>query len=226
MCYSFPMPPLFIVFEGPDGAGTTTHALLLAERLQRDGSTKLTMKGREVVLTKEPTDGHHGKRIRNALHGSTAPALSAIEGLTTGGKENLSPKEMQELFAADRREHVATVIVPALKAGKIVICDRYVPSTIVYGEVQGLPLAWLKNLNKDFIQPDLLFLLLPPAHVAWERVRVREHQDVFEREQFQRKVHEGYARYAREHPEAIVIDTSKLKEECGEEVWRELGIKN
>lgn len=188
------MPGLFIVFEGPDGAGTTKHAALLTQKLESAGM--------DVVSTAEPTMGTHGKRIR--------------EMLKSGGATN---EHLQELFAADRREHIAQIILPNLKEGKVVIADRYVPSTLVYGEAQGIPLEKLQTLNKNFIRPDLLFLLLPPFEVSWSRVAKRKARDSFEQEQFQRKVYEGYLRYSSMHPEAIVIDTSGTKEESAERIW-------
>jgi len=189
---------LFIVFEGPDGAGTTTHAALLAERLKREG--------REVLLTAEPTDGQYGSKARALLREKSAPAS----------------REIQQLFALDREEHIETVMKPALDAGKIVISDRYIPSTLVYGEAQDLALEWLKNLNKNFIQPDRTFLLLPPWDVALERVMKRAVRDAFEKEEFQKRVYEGYVRYGREHPEAWVIDTSGNTMESAEEIWGRL----
>ena len=189
---------LFIVFEGPDGAGTTTHAALLAERLKREG--------REVLLTAEPTDGQYGSKARALLREKSAP----------------ESKEIQELFALDRKEHIETVIKPALDAGKIVICDRYIPSTLVYGEVQNFGLEWLKSLNKNFIQPDCTFLLLPPFSVGAKRLERRKTRDLFEVEQFQQKVYEGYARYAKAHPEVRVFDTSKSTDASEEEIWEAL----
>ncbi len=195
------MPGLFIVLEGPDGAGTTTHAALLAERLESEGH--------EVVLTMEPTDGEYGKRVRAAL----------TQGAPRGAP---TPEELQQLFCADRAEHVTKVIQPAVRAGKIVICDRYVPSTLIYGEASGVSRALLEEWNAGFPAPALLFLLLPPFEAAWKRVEKRDVRDVFEQEQFQRKVYEGYTRYAAEHSKVRVIDTSKTKEESADLIWGEV----
>ena len=108
---------------------------------------------------------------------------------------------------------------PGFEEGKIIISDRYIPSTLVYGAAQGLARESLESMNKNFIQPDLLFILLPPFEVAWERVERRDVRDSFEQVTFQRKVHEGYRRYVKHHPEAIVIDTSGTKEESAERIW-------
>jgi len=92
----------FIVFEGLDGSGQSTQAGLLKDFLLE--------KGYEVILTKEPTiESEAGRKIRKVLD----------------KKLNLSPKELQELFAQDRKEHLENIIIPALKQGKMVISDRY-----------------------------------------------------------------------------------------------------
>lgn len=193
----------FIVLEGPDGSGTTTQTFLLAERLRG--------RGMDLIHTEEPTEGVHGRRIREALRGSTE--------LTTGGKEKLQPEEMQRIFCDDRKEHVERVIAPALHSKMLVLCDRYIPSTMVYGEAGGVSQKLLLQWNEGFPIPDLLIITLPPFQTSWERILERGVQDAFEREPFQRKVHEGYERYCKDHPEAKVIDTSRRVEQSAEEIW-------
>lgn len=190
------MSGAFIVFEGPDGAGTTFHSHKLAERLQREG--------KEAVLTFEPSDGKFGKEIRGILE----------EGIY------IDPAELQKLFCEDRRLHLETVIQPALHAGKVVVCDRYVPSTFVYGEASEVSLPQLTQWNEGFPEPDLLFVLLPPLELIAERLKRRESDDPFEKEYFQKYVYDGYQKYAKEHPEAVVIDTSGGKEEVEEMIWK------
>jgi dTMP kinase len=225
------MPGGFIVLEGPDGSGTTTQTFLLAERLRNHGI--------DLIHTEEPTEGQHGRRIREALRGSAEPVPpvsasvsagpspdgrpsrdgSGVEGLTTGGKEKLEPTEMQRIFCEDRREHVERVIAPAIHSGLLVLCDRYIPSTMVYGEAGGVQQELLTEWNQGFPKPDLTIVTLPPFATSWERILERGVQDAFEREPFQRKVHEGYERYCREHPEAKVVDTSRRVEQSAEEIW-------
>src|SRR3989338_936072 len=184
-----------IVLEGPDGAGTTKHSALLAERLRAQG--------RDVVLTAEPTDGPIGESIRSILK-------------STVGVPIPSPAALQLLFCADRADHVARVIQPALTAGKTVITDRYVLSTIVYGAAQGLDPEWLRAINSAFPKPDVTFLLLPPYEVCAERVSRRATKDQFEVDAFQRKV---YAEYEQARtPEVIVIDTSGGVEEVATQI--------
>lgn len=188
------MIPHFIVLEGPDGAGTTLHAKLLAEKLMSEGH--------EVVLTAEPTDGPIGSSVRARLKGS----------------ETIDPLELQKLFSEDRAWHIEHVIQPALDARKIVISDRYIASTLIYGEALGVPLQKLKEMNNNFIQPDLEFVLLPPYEVCRERVMRRESMDQLEGDEIQRNVYEGYKRYGKENIHTHLIDSSGTKAATAEEI--------
>ena len=189
------MPKFFIVLEGPDGAGTSTQAKLFASRLKTEGH--------DVLFTREPTDGQYGQKIREA----------------TQNDHSLSPEELQKLFSQDREEHVAKVIQPALDAGQIIVTDRYVPSSLVYGSAAGVSKDQILEWNDAFPKPDLTIITLPPLDICLARVKERKAQDAFEQEEFQRKVYAGYKAYITEHPETIVIDTSKTPEENGEEIW-------
>lgn len=181
-----------IVLEGPDGAGTTKHSKLLADRLSQEGH--------EVVLTAEPTDGPIGSQIRSMLKGNHLPDAATV----------------QLLFCADRADHVARIIRPALDAGKTVITDRYSLSTIVYGTAQGLNRDWLQSINDAFPKPDMMFLLLPPYEVCKERVGRRATKDQFEVDAFQKKV---YAEYEKARAkEMIVVDSSGAIAEVAEHI--------
>ncbi len=184
------MPGRFIVLEGPDGAGTTSHGQLLSAALLSDGH--------DVLLTAEPTGGSIGTYVRHRLSSGDMP----------------SPAAMQLLFCADRAQHVEEVIKPALAAGKIIVCDRYVPSTMVYGQAAGVDEAWLSCINAVFPKPDILLYLLPPFAVCRQRIALRTRQDAFEKETFQRRVHELYQSIAKDH--AHVLDSSGTKEETAD----------
>lgn len=186
----------FIVLEGPDGSGTTTHAKLLAEALAKDG--------RDVVLTAEPTDSPIGRFIREQLQKKT------IE----------SPSALQLLFCADRAWHIEKVIKPALAAGKTVISDRYVISTLIYGEALGLDPDWLVRVNTPFLEPDIMMIALPPLHVCLERIRKRKQLDVFENSPFQKKVYDLYEKYGAGDPSVHVIDTSGTLDEAAARIRR------
>ena len=190
------MKSRFIVLEGPDGGGTTRHATMLADRLRREGC--------DTVLTAEPTHGAVGTHIRSILRGDCLP----------------SPDAVQLLFCADRAEHVASVIRPALDGGKTVVCDRYVLSTVVYGGIFGLDREWLLRVNERFPKPDLTIITLPPFAVCQERIGERSATDHFEREEIQRRIYASYRSV--EHPATFFVDTSRGKEEVAEETHRQV----
>jgi len=152
---------VLVVIEGIDGAGKTTQARLLAETL--------TGAGFDVVSTKEPTDrSEHGRRIR----------ASAIGG-------RLSLTEELHAFLEDRREHVRTLIAPALAAGKIVIVDRYYFSSVAYQGARGATVETVLRRNEAFAPaPDLLLHLAVDATVGIDRIRARgDIANDFEREE-------------------------------------------
>lgn len=191
------MPGTFIVLEGPDGSGTTTQAKKLAEFLRG--------KGHEVVETAEPTKGPIGSWIRQLLK----------DGSMT------SDLALQLLFSADRAWHIGEVIAPALKAGKIVVCDRYVPSTIVYAKALGLEIKsidQLISLNTNFIQPDLTLFTLPSLDVCLQRVGKRGSKEIFEKEAMQKAVYQKYVAYQKAHPEIVIVDTGGPKETSAAEI--------
>jgi dTMP kinase len=137
-------PGRLIVFEGIDGTGKTTQLQLLAEVLKD--------RGFPVVSTKEPTEGHFGQRIRRLYQ----------------NRESISRRQELELFINDRREHVRELLAPAVLAGKIVLCDRYVLSTVAYQGAAGLNVDEIFALNSFAPAPDLalLFQAAPETGIA------------------------------------------------------------
>ena len=149
-----------IAFEGIDGAGKTTQAKRLVDRIRAAGRT--------ARYTKEPTDGPHGAALRASA--------------TTG---RLEPEQELALFLADRREHVRDELEPALDRGEIVVVDRYYLSTAAYQGARGLDPSAILRDNEAFAPiPDLCVLLdLDPA-VGVGRVRRRDTaENLFEREE-------------------------------------------
>ncbi|MBI3619297.1 dTMP kinase [Candidatus Peregrinibacteria bacterium] len=193
------MLPSFLVLEGPDGSGTTTHSRLLALRLRDEGHTN-------VLLTAEPTEGPVGRFIRKQL-----------------GTSDLEPNTLQLLFTADRAWHVETIINPSLEAGRTVICDRYTLSTLAYGEAQGLDTDRFRAMNDVFPKPEKTILLLPPLAVCIERLSRRRTIDRFESLSFQKRVHEVYRRLANKDRHVIVIDSSSDKTLVQEQIWTIIG---
>ncbi|MDA0375759.1 MAG: dTMP kinase [bacterium] len=189
------MTAKFIVFEGPDGSGTTRQTAFLVDSLRKSGKS--------VLMTAEPTESKVGQDIRKMLQQDTMP----------------TPDSMQLLFCADRANHVSTVIEPALRKGQIVVCDRFSLSTIVYGAAQGIDKQWLESINAKFPKPDLTFITLPPFDICMERINSRKTQDQFEMENFQRRVYENYKSI--EDPSVVFVDTSGSKQETAHFVWRQ-----
>jgi len=179
--------------EGPDGSGTTYHSKNLLKKLQECGI--------DVISTSEPTDGGIGKEIRTLLHSPKLP----------------SPDAVQLLFCADRADHVANLIQPALNEGKTVISDRYSLSTIIYGKALGLDEQWLKEINSRFPPPDLTIVTLPPFEICERRRGRRDVLDQFEESSFQKDVYNYYSEI--DDPATIFIDTSASQEEVSENIW-------
>jgi dTMP kinase len=135
-----------IVFEGIDGTGKTTQLSLLA--------TALADRGLPVISTREPTDGKYGRKIRELY----------------SNRESVSRQEELELFLADRREHVQEVLEPALQAGKIVLCDRYVLSTVAYQGAAGFNPEEILTRNGFAPTPDLTLLFQAAPDIGIARI--------------------------------------------------------
>jgi dTMP kinase len=141
-------PPhgLFIVLEGIDGTGKSTQSRQLADWFREQG--------REVIASREPTDGPWGAKIR-----------------ATAATGRLSPEEELDYFLRDRREHVEQLIAPALAEGKVVILDRYYFSTMAYQGSRGVDPVEIRRQNEAFAPvPDLLFILDLDVDIALSRI--------------------------------------------------------
>jgi dTMP kinase len=194
---------MFVTFEGLDGSGKTTQARLLEQRLRNEG--------REVVATREPGGTPVGERIRDVLlHGDA-----------------IAPWTEAALFAAARAELVERVVRPALAAGQVVVCDRYVDSSLAYqGIARGLGVEQVLDLNLEVVGrllPDRTFvLLIDPAIAA---TRGRRGRDRIEREGkgFHEALDGAYRELARLFPERIVaIDGTAPVAQVADEVWDDL----
>lgn len=188
-------PGFFITFEGGEGAGKSTQIRLLAETLRAAGH--------EVVLTREP--------------GGT-PMAEAIRGLLLNGGDPPEAMTQALLFAAARHDHVSRVIRPAMRAGQIVLCDRFTDSTRAYqGEaVAEDALEATILLGTSGLVPDLTLLLdLPPA-AGLARARQRGvADDAFERADlaFHGRVRARFLALARREPDRIhVVDADRPAE--------------
>ena len=179
----------FYAMEGLDGSGNTTQSKLLAGFLKSEG--------RDVVLTKEPTEGYVGRRIRDVLQ----------------KRASATPLELQQMFVADRREHLAALVEPALKSGKTVITDRYMFSTLAFGGID-VDMELLRRMNSGFRVPDLTFVIDVPAEVSMERMKGRLKDkgtklELFEETEKLRRVRENYLKIAKLYPNVHVIDGNR-----------------
>ena len=177
----------FLTLEGPEGAGKTTQAKLLFEWLQ---SRKLP-----VLLTREPGAGKIGAQIRRVI--------------LDPENQELTARTEAMLYAADRAQHVESLLLPALLAGKTVICDRYVDSNLAYqGYGRGLDLAFLRQINQmatGGLKPDLTILLDLPYELGLKRAAARSAADRLEQEKidFHQRLCQGYRQLAAAEPERI-----------------------
>lgn len=160
----------FVVIEGIDGAGTTTQAARLVARLRADGA--------DVVATNEPTDLPIGRLIREVLRRAPdAPDRAALPWM----------------FAADRCDHLARRVLPALERGAWVVSDRYLPSSLAYQSIEA-PLALVDGLNQGFRAPDLLVMIEVPVDVALNRVLARGgKRELYEERAWLERITDRYA---------------------------------
>jgi dTMP kinase len=189
---------MFVTFEGLDGSGKTTQVELLKKHLEREG--------REVVTTREPGGTEVGEHIRNVVLHLDHPVVPWAEAA---------------LFAAARAQLVAEVIRPALERGAVVLCDRYVDSSLAYqGIARGLGVEPVLELNlraTGDLLPDRTFLLLVDPDES--RRRGGDTRDRIEREDddFVRKVDAAYRQLAELFPSRILavdgsLDPAELAE--------------
>jgi dTMP kinase len=179
---------MFITFEGPEGCGKSTHAKRLKAYLEG--------LGQRVLLTFEPGGTQVGKEIRALL----LKPESVLDGTTE-----------VYLFAADRSEHVSKIIRPALAEGKIVICDRFIDSTLAY-QIGGrrLPedlVRYLNMISSQGLVPDLTFLLDVTPATGLKRAAGKGAPDRFEQEAlaFHQRVRETYLQIAKDNPQRVIV---------------------
>ena len=192
---------LFIALEGGEGAGKTTQARMLAIWLREQGF--------DVITTREPGATKVGMRLRALL----------LDTTHTG----MSPRAEALMYAADRAEHVAEVISPALERGGVIITDRYTDSSLAYqGAARGLrteDVAWLSHWATDGLVPDLTILLdLPPQAGLGRRTRSADRLEA-EPTEFHDRVRAGFLSLARQDPHRyLVLDATRPAAELTQEI--------
>lgn len=208
----------FIVLEGIDGSGSTTQGERLASRLRSHG--------KQVFATHEPTGGPAGMLIRLALSRRLRGAAHAFHDPSEAPADSdaIDPVMMALLYAADRADHVATEIAPNLARGRVVICDRYLLSTLAY-QGEHLDEEWLYAINQRAPVPDLTIHLDLPVEDATTRMRrTRWTKDLYEDEARLRHIRHRYLEViARNDPRlgrVEVIDGSQEIDIVSEQIGR------
>jgi dTMP kinase len=197
----------FITLEGGEGAGKSTQARLLAERLR--------MRGLECVTTREPGGSPGAERLREVLlSGAAAPLGATAEAL---------------LFSAARIDHVDQTIRPALERGAFVVSDRFADSTRAYqgalGNLDPQLISSLERIAVGAYRPDLTLVLDLPADVGMGRAAARRAEatpDRFEREgaAFHEGLRRAFLDIAKEEPErCVVIDATRSVSEISDAIW-------
>lgn len=195
----------FITFEGVEGSGKTSLIRRLAERLQESGV--------DCLVTREPGGIPIAEQIRSVI-------LDADNTAMDGRTEAL-------LYAAARRQHIVEKVQPALEAGRIVLCDRFIDSSLAYqGHARGLGMEAVREIN-DFaiaeMMPELTFLLDLPPVAGLRRIELNSEREQnrldLEKLEFHELVREGYLILQKQEPDRIrLIDADRTREEIAAEV--------
>jgi len=198
---------LFITFEGIDGCGKTTQINLLKEYLKKQN--------KKVILTFEPGGSDIGKNLRQILLHHNGYVDDMCETF---------------LYLADRSQHVQTIIMENLKLGNIILCDRYIDSTIAYqGYGRGYDIEQLELLNNiatKNLKPDLTFLI--DIDIQTAQKRIGENKDRLESLDltFHQKVREGYLKLHNKNPQRIIkLDGTKAIDEIFETIKNSINKK-
>lgn len=198
------MKGTFVTFEGCEGSGKSTQLRLLAERL--DGA------GIKYIMTREPGGSEIAERIREIiLDGKNTAMCDECEAL---------------LYAAARVQHLKEVVIPALKEGTLVICDRYVDSSLAYqGVARGLGEEYVAEINSFALRecpPDLTIFLNIPPRSAFARKHGADKDDRIEQmgESFHEKVYRGYLSLIDKYPRICAVDCSGTKAQTSQKIWQ------
>ena len=191
---------MFITLEGPEGSGKTTAVEAAVKALEE--------KGYQIVRTREPGGTPIAEQIRNVI----------LDKANT----NMDPRTEALLYAASRRQHLVEKVWPALKEGKIVICDRYLDSSLAYqGGARGLGIDNILNVNLFATEntfPDLTLLFDITPEEGLKRISANANREVnrldLEKLEFHHKVRNTFLELAKRYPERfVIIDASKSREE-------------
>ena len=195
---------MFITLEGPEGSGKTTAV--------EAAVNKLMEMGYQIVRTREPGGTAIAEQIRNVILDKNNTAMD--------------PRTEALLYAASRRQHLVEKVWPALKEGKIVICDRYLDSSLAYqGGARGLGVDNILNINlfaTENTWPDLTLLFDIKPEIGLERIAKNANREVnrldLEKIEFHNKVRQTFLDLSKRYPERyVVIDASQSREKVAED---------
>ena len=194
---------ILITIEGIDGSGKST--------LARNLFTMLHDKQYNALLTKEPGDTEVGKKIRELVQTQTIPLTSKAEYL---------------LFAADRAQHFAEMIIPALTNKQLILSDRLSDSSLAYqGYGRNLELHQLQSINTwamNTIKPDLTIFVRIPVTTALKRVTNRGALSAFEKEAFLDKVANGFEMLYKNRTDVMIIDGTQSEDSLTQNTYKAL----
>jgi len=198
---------MFITFEGGEGAGKSTAIKRIVE--------KLTSEGYEIILTREPGGTPIAEEIRNVILDKKNTAMD--------------PRTEALLYAASRRQHLVEKVIPALKEGKLVLCDRFIDSSLAYqGGAREIGIDNVYNMNlfaTEGMLPDLTILFDIKPEVGLARIAANSQREVnrldVEKLAFHNKVRDSFHELAKRFPERfVIIDASKGPDEVFEESYK------
>ena len=198
---------MFITLEGPEGSGKTSAVKLVVARLQKEGY--------EIIQTREPGGTPISEQIRNVI--------------LDVNNTKLDPRAEALLYAASRRQHLVEKVWPAIKEGKIVICDRFLDSSLAYqGGARGLGVDEILNINLFATEnkwPDLTLLFDIDPRIGLERIAKNANREVnrldLEKLEFHQKVRETFLKLAELYKERfVIIDASKSIDEVAEATYK------
>ena len=202
---------LFITFEGGEGSGKSSVLRLVAERLEKEGH--------EIVTTREPGGTPIAEEIRNVILDKKNTAMD--------------PRTEALLYAASRRQHLVEKVWPALKEGKLVLCDRYLDSSLAYqGGARNLGIDAVLGINMFATEggfPDLTLLFDIEPEEGLKRIAANKGREVnrldLEKMSFHKAVRDGFHELAKRYPERyVIIDARKTLSEVAEAAY--LAIKS
>lgn len=198
---------MFITFEGGEGAGKSTAIKRIVE--------KLTSEGYEIVLTREPGGTPIAEEIRNVILDKKNTAMD--------------PRTEALLYAASRRQHLVEKVIPALREGKLVLCDRFIDSSLAYqGGAREIGIDNVYNMNlfaTEGMLPDLTILFDIKPEEGLARIAANSQREVnrldVEKLAFHNKVRDSFHELAKKFPERfVIIDASKGPDEVFEESYK------